>query len=373
MRSWTRLAPASTAAASTAGPGDGSALSCSQAPNPPSRTRTGLEAIRPGGSTRPARHTGPGCRRRRPPCRRRRSRRASPARPSGPGRRGASPRHSAPSRSAPAPVHLTSRPGYARRVGRRGTSVRSPPSVQDTDLRPSELLPEPVGRRQVFGTGQAGHHRVSYGRGRPPGPGTDRLAAVRAALPALCRRIYLNTVSAGPLPAETAAAMAEIEPVRARDRPGRPPMCRPRPSSAWTRPGPATPPCSSRTSTTVALTHCATDGVNIGTWSSMTGGPRRPGRHDPASTRAARAALRLRDRAGVELVLVDAGAMATRRRRRRLRCRHRPRHAAGPLSHVAWTTGAILPVAAIAGRPCPWRARRRRWRAGRGAIPFELR
>ena len=41
-------------------------------------------------------------------------------------------------------------------------------------------------------------------------PDADRLAAVRAALPALEAGIYLNTGSVGPLPAETAAAMAEI-------------------------------------------------------------------------------------------------------------------------------------------------------------------
>ena len=41
-------------------------------------------------------------------------------------------------------------------------------------------------------------------------PDAEKLAAVRAALPALGAGIYLNTGSVGPLPAETAAAMAEI-------------------------------------------------------------------------------------------------------------------------------------------------------------------
>lgn len=41
-------------------------------------------------------------------------------------------------------------------------------------------------------------------------PDPDKLAAVREALPALSAGIYLNTGSVGPLPAETAAAMAEI-------------------------------------------------------------------------------------------------------------------------------------------------------------------
>ena len=41
-------------------------------------------------------------------------------------------------------------------------------------------------------------------------PDDEKLAAVRAALPALGAGIYLNTGSVGPLPAETAAAMAEL-------------------------------------------------------------------------------------------------------------------------------------------------------------------
>src|SRR4051794_37496112 len=41
-------------------------------------------------------------------------------------------------------------------------------------------------------------------------PDAEKLAAVREALPAVGAGIYLNTPVAGPLPAETAAAMAEI-------------------------------------------------------------------------------------------------------------------------------------------------------------------
>ena len=44
----------------------------------------------------------------------------------------------------------------------------------------------------------------------PDPPDADRLASVRAALPALEAGIYLNTGSVGPLPAESAAAMAEL-------------------------------------------------------------------------------------------------------------------------------------------------------------------
>ena len=41
-------------------------------------------------------------------------------------------------------------------------------------------------------------------------PDAEKVAAIRAALPALGAGIYLNTGSVGPMPAETAAAMAEI-------------------------------------------------------------------------------------------------------------------------------------------------------------------
>ena len=58
------------------------------------------------------------------------------------------------------------------------------------------------------------------------------------ALPALGAGIYLNTGSAGPLPAETAAAMADLAELRAPDGPGaRRVLLRGRSSSAWPRRG----------------------------------------------------------------------------------------------------------------------------------------
>ena len=41
-------------------------------------------------------------------------------------------------------------------------------------------------------------------------PDPDKLRAVRDALPAVSAQVYLDTATAGPLPSETAAAMAEI-------------------------------------------------------------------------------------------------------------------------------------------------------------------
>ena len=44
----------------------------------------------------------------------------------------------------------------------------------------------------------------------PSLPDPEKLAAVREAIPSLAAGIYLNTGSVGPLPAETAAAMADM-------------------------------------------------------------------------------------------------------------------------------------------------------------------
>ncbi len=47
-------------------------------------------------------------------------------------------------------------------------------------------------------------------------PDAEKLTAIREAIPALSAGIYLNTGSVGPLPAETAEAMAEMA-IRERD------------------------------------------------------------------------------------------------------------------------------------------------------------
>ena len=62
----------------------------------------------------------------------------------------------------------------------------------------------------MLGAGPAFHRPYDTAVVSPFQPDADKLAAVRAAIPALGAGIYLNTGSVGPLPAETAAAMAEI-------------------------------------------------------------------------------------------------------------------------------------------------------------------
>src|SRR5260370_37198704 len=96
-------------------------------------------------------------------------------------------------------------------------------------------------------------------------PDAGRLAAVRAALPSLGAGIQLNTGSAGPMPAEVAAAMQELETYE-RDI-GRADfayylesverMDEARAGAAAVIGGDLDE---------VALTHATTDGMNIDTW-----------------------------------------------------------------------------------------------------------
>src|SRR5258705_7870209 len=55
---------------------------------------------------------------------------------------------------------------------------------------------------------RGGYHTAVVG---PFMPDAGRVAAVRRALPAVGAGIYLNTGSAGPIPAEVAAVMADLE------------------------------------------------------------------------------------------------------------------------------------------------------------------
>ena len=138
-------------------------------------------------------------------------------------------------------------------------------------------------------------------------PDAEKLAAVRAALPALSAGIYLNTGSVGPLPAETAAAMAELE-VRERD------VGRAHPDDfdeflarmAEARAGVAA--VVGTDVDAVALMHSTTDAMNAATllpdW-------RAGGRAVTSASEHAGALgplYALRERAGVEIAFVDAGA-----------------------------------------------------------------
>ncbi len=176
----------------------------------------------------------------------------------------------------------------------------------------------------------------------------DKLAAVRAGLPALAAGIYLNTGSVGPLPAETAKAMADIDAYE---------LTTGRASRAYfldlfDRLAEARAAVAALLTTdvdTIALNHATTDGMNIAVWSIDW----RPGDH-AVTTRHEHpgglgAIYALRERSGVEVTFVeiaddadDDAVVAAFERALTSRTR------LVALSHVLWTTGRLMPVARIA-------------------------
>jgi L-cysteine/cystine lyase len=179
-------------------------------------------------------------------------------------------------------------------------------------------------------------------------PDAAKHAAIREAIPALSAGIYLNTGSAGPLPAETAAAMAEMA-NRERDIG--------RADAAWideipirmaeARAGVAAVVGSDIEA--VALTHSTTDAMNIGAFALdwRTGGrivtsrSEHPGGVGPLYA--------LRDRGGVDVVFVDAGADGDDSRTiAAFDAAITPDTGLVAVSHVLWATGTVMPIAAIA-------------------------
>ena len=179
-------------------------------------------------------------------------------------------------------------------------------------------------------------------------PDDEKIPAIREALPSTAAGIYFNTGTAGPLPRETARAMAEAEAWELRT--GRADVDNYKDSlqrMAETRAAIAavlgTDPGH------IALTHATTDGMNISTsavdW--------RPG--DRAVTTNLEHAGGLgplwavRERHGVELVIADLGTggdpAAILAALDRVVV---PGTKLVSLSHVTWATGARLPVREIA-------------------------
>ncbi len=203
---------------------------------------------------------------------------------------------------------------------------------------------EPVSPAELEGTEAA-----------PPGePGPvspaerERLAALRAALPALRAGIYLNAGTCGPLPAESAAVMAEVagrELAIGRAHP-----------DAWAemlgRLDEARAALAAVLTTDVdlvAITHSTTEGCNlaVGTLDLRPGDRlvttslEHPGLVGPLAA--------ARDRLGAELVVVDIGDGGDDGRTlAALDAAVVPGTRLVAVSHVAWTTGAVLPVGRIA-------------------------
>jgi L-cysteine/cystine lyase len=180
-------------------------------------------------------------------------------------------------------------------------------------------------------------------------PGSEKLEAVRSALPALAAGIYLNTGSVGPLPAETAAAMAEIA-TWERD------VGRAHPDSfddllarmAEARAGVAA--ILGTDVGAVALTHSTTDSMNAGTLAATgadRGGRLVTSRHEHLGGLGP--LFSMRDRGAAELTIVDAGDDGDDARTlAAFDAAITPGTRLVSVSHVAWTTGAVLPIAGIA-------------------------
>ena len=176
-----------------------------------------------------------------------------------------------------------------------------------------------------------------------------KVAAVRAALPATSAGIYLNTGSCGPLPAETAAAMAQLADWELRLGRASPEthddvlqrMEEARASIA------AIIAADTRD---LALTHAASEGMNVAAW----GIDWRPG--DRAVTARSfehggglGGLYAIRDRMGVELDMVDIGRGAEHDQvLAAFDAAIRPGTRLVSVSHVSFATGAVLPIAEIA-------------------------
>ncbi len=179
-------------------------------------------------------------------------------------------------------------------------------------------------------------------------PDADKVAAVREALPATAAGIYLNTGSVGPLPAETATAMADL--------------------AAWeSRVGRAHPDYWQETLLRleearavvaavltsdvdrIALTHSCSHGMNVASWAADW---RRGGRAVTTSIEhigALGPLYTLRDRWGIDLAIVDVGDGGDDERTIGvLAAAITPDTRLVSVSHVSWATGAVLPVARIA-------------------------
>jgi L-cysteine/cystine lyase len=187
-------------------------------------------------------------------------------------------------------------------------------------------------------------------------PGSEKLEQVRSALPALAAGIYLNTGSVGPLPAETAAAMAEVA-VWERD------VGRGHPDSfpdllarmAEARAGVAA--VLGTDVGAIALTHSTTDAMNAGILAAAGTAPAAAAPDHPIRTVTSRhehlgglgPLFSLRDRGVAELAIVDAGDDGDDARTlAAFDAAITPATRLVAVSHVAWTTGAVLPIAGIA-------------------------
>jgi L-cysteine/cystine lyase len=179
-------------------------------------------------------------------------------------------------------------------------------------------------------------------------PDAEKLAAVRAALPALGAGIYLNTGLAGPLPAEAAAAMDELAGWQVRTGRAHPDDY----PALIDRLGEARAGIAAILATdvgSIALTRATTEGLNIAAWSIDW----QPGDRIVTTSQEHAGCLgpliAVRDRFGLELDIADIGDGGDDDRTvAAIAAAIRPQTRLVALSHVLWTTGARLPIARVA-------------------------
>jgi L-cysteine/cystine lyase len=181
----------------------------------------------------------------------------------------------------------------------------------------------------------------------PFSPEPERLAAVRAALPALGASIYLNTGSVGPLPAETATAMEDLarwERDLGRGSPDSIPDVLQRLAEARA----AAASVLGTDPANVAVTRSTTDGVNTYVLALdlrpgdevVTTNQEHPGITGPLALAAAR---------GVKVMVADIGDGGDDGRTlAAIEAAITERTRLVAVSHVLFMTGAVLPIAGIA-------------------------
>jgi L-cysteine/cystine lyase len=177
---------------------------------------------------------------------------------------------------------------------------------------------------------------------------TDKLTAVRAALPSLSAAIQLNTGSAGPLPAEVATAMAELEAYE-RDF-GR------AQTAYWEEAKQRMDEARAGVAAVlggdldeIAITHATTDGMNLGTWAldwrqggrAVSTCHEHPGGYGPL--------YMICDRFGVDLAFAEfVGNASDDEIVGILERLVTPGTRLVSISHVLWTSGLVMPVRRIA-------------------------
>ncbi len=179
-------------------------------------------------------------------------------------------------------------------------------------------------------------------------PDDEKIPALREALPSTAAGIYLNTGAAGPLPRETARAMAEAEAWELRT--GRADINFYRDSLE--RRAEARAAIASVVGTDpghVALTHATTDGMNVAAWAVDW----KPGDRIVTTSLEHAGGLgplwAVRQRHGVELAIAEIGTGADTTAI--LAAMDRaivPGTRLVALSHVTWATGARLPIREVA-------------------------